>query len=93
MSCSSLVQHSALAVGIASFVSLSSLCRSANTASVVNGGFNNDLTGWTATNQSGSLGNGFHTKGSMASLGCQTLIASNEGARYAHKKPVLTITQ
>ena len=56
----------------------------ATAASITNGGFNTDLTGWTVVEQSGANGSWFSTEGGFSALGNQTIIAPSEGDRYAH---------
>lgn len=50
MSTSKLVKYSTVTaeIWVVSFISLSSLCSAANAASITNGGFEADLSGWTA---------------------------------------------
>ncbi|NEQ51333.1 MAG: hypothetical protein F6K11_14530 [Leptolyngbya sp. SIO3F4] len=56
----------------------------ARAASITNGGFNADLSGWTIVEQPGASGSWFSTEGGFSALGSQPIIAPSEGTRYVH---------
>ncbi|MBX2863932.1 MAG: hypothetical protein KTR27_10270 [Leptolyngbyaceae cyanobacterium MAG.088] len=56
----------------------------AKAASIVNGGFNADLSGWTLVEQTGAAGSWFFTEGGISALGGNPILAPSEGAGYAH---------
>ena len=70
--------------GSVALVSCLSLSLEAKAATIINGGFNTNLDGWTVVNQPGSFGNWFHTNGGRATLGGQPILAPSEGEGYAH---------
>lgn len=67
-----------------SVVMLAGLNPAAMAASITNGGFNTDLTGWTVVEQPGANGSWFSTEGGFSELGGQPIIAPSEGDRYVH---------
>lgn len=70
--------------GSIAFLTCLSLGLTAQAATITNGGFNENLDGWTVINQPDSFGNWYHTTGGIATLGGQPILDPIEGEGYAH---------
>ncbi|MDY6784401.1 MAG: PEP-CTERM sorting domain-containing protein [Cyanobacteriota bacterium] len=81
---STFIRFSALTTGFIGSLCLFGLGSNAKAATVVNGGFNSDLSGWTVVNQPGSFGSWFQTAGGTSVLGFNPILAPSEGTGYAH---------
>lgn len=56
----------------------------ATAASITNGGFNTDLTGWAVVEQPSASGSWFFTEGGTSALGDNPILTPSEGDGYAH---------
>jgi hypothetical protein len=83
MSLSTFVKGSALTVGTLSLIGASSFGSVAIAASLVNGGFESGLTGWTVVNQEGGRGSWYSTHGELAPTTSLSIPAPSEGSQYA----------
>lgn len=75
---------SALVASTATVLTCLNLNTLVKAATITNGGFNTDLSGWTVVEQPDSLGSWFFTTGGVSELGNQPIISPSEGNGYAH---------
>ena len=79
---SSFIQRSTLATGVLTLISVSTLSGSAEAVSIVNGGFETNLDGWTIVEQANSNGGVFHTNGGISPISGNSILNPSEGAGY-----------